>query len=65
MGDHVCQDDQAVDAPGAHDYSPPTAYSIAAAQECQARERAAFTRCTGVRLKEDGTTLRVRFTVVR
>ena len=56
MADHVYQDDHASATHNARDYSRPTPYSIAAAEACQARERAAFTRSTGVRLKEDGTT---------
>jgi hypothetical protein len=40
------------------DYGPPTLHSIEAAKRAQARERAAFTKSTGILLARDGTVRR-------
>jgi hypothetical protein len=40
------------------DYGPPTLRSIEAAKRAQARERAAFTKSTGILLAHDGTVRR-------
>jgi hypothetical protein len=51
MQEHTSPD--ATILPGA-DYRPPTYGSIEAAKEAQERERAAFTRSTGIPLTADG-----------
>ena len=52
---YISTDRQTMAAPCDSGDSRPTPDSIAAAKECQAHERAAFTRLTGVPLREDGT----------